>query len=203
MEFLLIASTHFLALLSPGPDFFLIMQAALRLPLRYLISIAGGISLANGVYLYCAVFGIEVLKSNEWLTTSLKYGGACYLLFIGTMLLKNKNRPTAQDQQSRFFLQTPHLGKQFIVGFLSAILNPKNMLFYFSLFTVVVSSETSLSVRCLYALWMCGTVFIWDCMISIFLTHPQVKILFSNTITYIEKFTGIMLTVLGLSLPFF
>ena len=32
MEFLLIASAHFLALLSPGPDFFLILQTALRLP---------------------------------------------------------------------------------------------------------------------------------------------------------------------------
>ena len=32
MEFLLLASAHFLALLSPGPDFFLIMQASLRLP---------------------------------------------------------------------------------------------------------------------------------------------------------------------------
>ena len=35
MEFLLLATAHFLALLSPGPDFFLIMQASLRLPLRY------------------------------------------------------------------------------------------------------------------------------------------------------------------------
>lgn len=32
MEFLLLASTHFLALLSLGPDFFLIMQTSLGLP---------------------------------------------------------------------------------------------------------------------------------------------------------------------------
>lgn len=32
MEFLLSASAHFLALLSPGPDFFLIMQTSLHLP---------------------------------------------------------------------------------------------------------------------------------------------------------------------------
>ena len=37
MEFLLIASAHFLALLSPGPDFFLLMQAALRLPASTLL----------------------------------------------------------------------------------------------------------------------------------------------------------------------
>ena len=33
MEFLLIAVAHFLALLSPGPDFFLVVRSALRLPL--------------------------------------------------------------------------------------------------------------------------------------------------------------------------
>ena len=32
MEFLLLASAHFLALLIPGPDFFLKIQASLRLP---------------------------------------------------------------------------------------------------------------------------------------------------------------------------
>ena len=72
MEFLLVATAHFLALLSPGPDFFLILQAALRLPLRYAISVCAGIAAANGVYLIVAVLGLETVREMSGLMTVLQ-----------------------------------------------------------------------------------------------------------------------------------
>jgi len=63
MEFFLIAFAHFFALLSPGPDFFLIIQTAVRMPKRCIVSISAGISLANACYIIAAITSLEVLRN--------------------------------------------------------------------------------------------------------------------------------------------
>ncbi len=199
MEFILLASAHFLALLSPGPDFFLILQTTLRYPLRYAISVCAGISLANGVYLAIAVLGLEMVRDNPLLTQILKYAGALYLIYLGVMLLRAP-RNTFTIEKAPSFLQKPSLAKQFNLGFLSGILNPKNIIFYFSIFTVMVSPETPLYLRCIYALWMTSIVFIWDAIIVISIGSKRVKRMLGESIFYIEKISGIMLAFFGVLL---
>lgn len=199
MEFLFLASAHFLALLSPGPDFFLIMQASLRLPLRFGFAICTGIALANGIYLLLAVIGFEAVRETSWLFSTLKYLGASYLLFIGVMLLRApKKKPGTQEESS--FLQIENMQRQFFIGFMSAILNPKNIIFYLSLFTAMVSVETELLTRCLYAMWMMSVVFIWDCAVVMTIGRDQVKKWLGDCIFYIEKLSGAALTGFGILL---
>ena len=201
MEFLLIATAHFFALLSPGPDFFLIMRASLRLPLRFGVAICLGISIANGVYLCFAVLGLEVIRELDWLFVLLKYLGAAYLLFLGVMLLRAPRQNFA-EQGNNNFLQVHNLRRQFLIGFMSAILNPKNALFYLSLFTVMVSEQTGFLMRCFYALWMVTIVFLWDCFILVALGNKKVKNWLGEGVYYLEKLSGVALSCFGLALPF-
>lgn len=201
MEFLLIASAHFLALLSPGPDFFLIMQASLRLPFRYAIGVCAGITAANALYLIFAVFSLEIIRETTWLMMVLKYLGAIYLVFLGFMLLRTPIR-SFSPQSTGNFLQVHHFGKQFFIGFMSGFLNPKNVIFYLALFTVMVSDKTGLVMRCLYALWMVAIVFIWDCGVILVIGRDQVRQRLGRSVFVIEKISGIMLTFFGLLLPF-
>ncbi len=199
MEFLLIATAHFLALLSPGPDFFLIMQAALRMPIRYAISVCAGITVANALYLLVAVFSLEVVRETIWLITTLKYLGAFYLVFLGIMLLRTPIRSLDQ-QDSTGFLQVHHLGQQFLIGFLSGILNPKNVIFYLALFTVMVSDKTAFPTRCLYALWMTTVVFVWDSGVVMLIGRERVREWFGRSVFVVEKISGVVLTIFGLLL---
>jgi threonine/homoserine/homoserine lactone efflux protein len=48
-QFLMIAAAHFLALLSPGPDFFLIARTSLSAGWRVAGGVCLGIAVANGV----------------------------------------------------------------------------------------------------------------------------------------------------------
>lgn len=201
MEFLILASAHFLALLSPGPDFFLIMQASLRLPLRYGFAICAGIALANGVYLLLAVLGFEVISDTTWLLFLFKYLGAAYLLFLGIMLLRTSKK-TFNNHEESSFLHVKSMRRQFFIGFMSAILNPKNIIFYFSLFTVMVSTETGFPTRCMYALWMMSVVFLWDCFVVLSVSQEKVKTWLENYIFYIEKISGTALALFGIFLPF-
>jgi len=199
MEFLLIASAHFMALLSPGPDFFLILQTALRMPLRYAFAVCFGIAAANGLYLIIAVTSLEAVREMTNLMFILKYFGGAYLLYIGIMMLRAPLRSLEYTNRKNI-LWVKSIKRQFTMGFMSAILNPKNAIFYLSLFTVMVSSETSLFVRSLYALWMTGIVLIWDLGVAGLLGNQKIKQWLGRWIFGIEKFAGAMLALFGILL---
>lgn len=201
MEFLLLASAHFLALLSPGPDFFLILQASIRLPKRYGTALCAGIATANFLYLVCAVFGVEVLKKWTILMLAMKYLGACYLIFLGFMFLRAPARILQINEPSGIHL-IHDWTRQYSVGFLSGILNPKNAVFYLSLFTVMVSEATPIQVRGLYAIWMTSVVFFWDIFVLSTFGQKAVQKRLGGGIFVIEKLSGAVLMLFGLMLPF-
>lgn len=199
MEFLLIASAHFLALLSPGPDFFLILQTALRLPLRYAFAVCAGIASANGLYLLLAVLGLETIRQWTGLMVVLRFLGAAYLLSIGILLLRAPMRPLESGSPTSM-LHVQSLRQQFTIGFMSGMLNPKNAIFYLSLFTAMVSPQTSLGMRGLYGLWMASLVLFWDMGVAMALGNKRIKARLGHWIFRIEKFSGAMLALFGVLL---
>ncbi len=199
MEFLFIASAHFMALLSPGPDFFLIMQTALRLKLRYAFAVCTGIAVANGVYILFAVTGLEAVKQMPTLMLFLQYAGSAYLAYIGILLLRAPMR-TLDSGEPVGILHVQNEKKQFMIGFMSGILNPKNAIFYLSLFTVMVSPRTNLTVRSLYGCWMFGIVLVWDMSVALLIGHRRIKNMLGRWLFRIEKFSGVMLTCFGILL---
>ncbi len=199
MEFLFIASAHFMALLSPGPDFFLIMQTTLRLKLRYAFAVCAGIAAANGVYLILAVAGLEAVKQMKALMLFLQYGGSAYLVYIGILLLCAPMRPLDLGEAVGI-MHVQNLKRQFIVGLMSGILNPKNAIFYLSLFTAMVSPRTSFTIRSLYGFWMVGVVLTWDMGIALLIGHRRIKNHLGRWLFRIEKFSGVALTCFGLLL---
>lgn len=200
MEFLFIASAHFMALLSPGPDFFLIVQTSLRLSRLYALALCCGIAAANGVYIVIAIAGLEILRDNVVIVTFLKYLGGLYLIYIGISLLRAPKCDIENHGDSTFFLHRKSISTQFSLGFLSALLNPKNGIFYLSLFTVMVGESTSMMIRCLYGVWMCGVVLLWDMFVAMLLSNSRVRAVFGRGIYVIEKTTGVALAGFGLVL---
>ncbi len=199
MEFILIASAHFLALLSPGPDLFLIMRTALRMPMRYAFSVCAGITTANAIYLIIAVLGLEAVRDMNPLMSVLKYLGSGYLIYIGYLLLRAPQRPISQNAEGGVLHQSSFV-HQFALGFTSAILNPKNAIFYLSLFTVMVSAETPLIARALYGLWMVSIVFAWDMGVAVVLGNRRAKSYLERWIFGLEKLSGLMLSLFGILL---
>ena len=64
---------HFLALISPGPDFLLVVRSALRNSRRRAIGVALGISLANGIYIVLCIIGVgAAIAHSLWLMMTLK-----------------------------------------------------------------------------------------------------------------------------------
>lgn len=160
-QFLILAGAHFLALLSPGPDFFLLLNHSLAHGARAGFRTAAGIACGNGVFILTAVLGLHWLAGQQGLLTLLHGGGCLYLAWLGWQFwratpgrLTPSTAPTGASAPSCF-----------LRGFASAILNPKNALFYLSLFAVL-AGDSSLGARALAGAWMFGAVLAWDCLVS-------------------------------------
>ncbi len=89
-SFLALALAHFVALLSPGVDFFIILTNSSKYGKLSGIITSVGIALANLVYILLALFGISLIKDNETVFITIKILGSLYLLYIGYLLLTSK-----------------------------------------------------------------------------------------------------------------
>lgn len=194
-EFGILALAHFLALISPGPDFFLIVGTSVREGASKAVGVCLGIAAANGVYILFALTGFAILKSNPEVFGAMKTVGALYLLYLGVMLLKASQR-TVCSNAAEEKTATSH-GRLFAAGFLSAILNPKNAVFYLSLFTAMVGKETPQGIQAMYGLWMFSAVLGWDLLISRTMGSETVKGCLDNYTHWIEKGSGGVLFLLG------
>jgi len=92
-----LALSHFVALLSPGPDFFLLVGYAIRYRLRGSVGLCIGIAAGNGLYIILAVIGWGILRHAPLLFTVIELLGAAYLLWIGSLLIRSRPTTLALD----------------------------------------------------------------------------------------------------------
>lgn len=194
--FAVLAIAHFLALLSPGPDFFLIVGHAVRHRLRGAIFICVGIALGNAVYIVVAIAGWSAIKHSPVIYLLLEIAGALYLLWMGYMLIRSSRRstPLLVDNSSSL----PPLG-QFFIGLGSALLNPKNAVFYLTLMTVIIGANASLAQQVFSGAWMALLVFIWDVGLAAAISLPRVQLALQKRIPLIEGVAGVFLILIALS----
>ena len=136
--FITVAVAHFLALLSPGPDFVLVVKSAIKNGPRKSIGVAFGIASANALYIALCLIGVgSLLASSIVIMIALKIAGGLFLIYLAIMALRAKKKDYKDlelTEADNHQVETTFV-KEFLTGFMSGILNPKNLLFYLSLLT--------------------------------------------------------------------
>lgn len=201
-EFLLIASAHLLAVASPGPDFAIVMRQSLIFGRKPAIVTSIGIGLAIFVHVAIALIGVGALiKSTPWLFTSIKIAGAVYLGYIGFQAIRATKSDGKSQELSADGEQMP-LAKAFRQGFITNVLNPKATLFFFSLFSSLISLTTPLKIQALYGIWMAFATGVWFVSLSLLLSQQRVRQFFANFGHWIDRILGVFLIGLALVLLF-
>ena len=192
--FLALALAHFVALLSPGPDFFLLVGYAARYRLRGSAGLCLGIAMGNGFYIVLVIIGWSMLRHVTWIFTLIELLGALYLLWIGLHLIRSRPQLlTLHDTHSH----CPSLSMQILIGLGSALLNPKNALFYLALMTSLLGPDVTLLQQSVSGIWMVTVVLVWDLAVVSFIALPGVQRRLSNNIWKIERVAGGVLMVFG------
>ena len=195
-QFLIIALAHFLALLSPGPDFFLVARTSVSGGWRIASGACLGIALANGAFIAMAFTGLSILREGSTLFMALQLAGAAYLLYIGTQFLRYAGHSNLAAVAGNGAV--PGGWRSLAMGFLSGILNPKNALFYASLASMVANSSVGWKV--VYASWMFSMVLLWDLLVAVAIGNQRVLQRFARSLPWLERASGVMLIVLAVGL---
>lgn len=194
--FLLIASAHFLALLSPGPDFFLIARSSLAHGWRVASGACLGIALGNGLFILLAFAGTSALQPDSTEFLALQLIGCAYLLYLGAQFIRHAGRSALVVNASA---TNANWHRATGMGLFSALLNPKNALFYASLATLLSGPYASAGWKLVYGLWMFGVVLIWDLLIAVLIGNRRVLQRFQRALPWLERGSGALLVLLALA----
>ncbi|MDB5038115.1 MAG: lysine transporter LysE [Bacteriovoracaceae bacterium] len=201
VEFAIVAGAHILAVMSPGPDFALIVKSSLSQTRKIAILTALGIALGICIHISYCLFGIAILILKfPALYSIIRYLGASYLIYLGIQCLLETGRAhkIRNAVEKKFKPMNP--AKSVFTGFLTNALNPKATLFFLSLFTQVVRTDTPWWIQSLYGMEMIAATFIWFSCVALFITTPRFKGRFERALVFLVPAMGVLLLAFGLKL---
>ena len=203
-EFLTIATLHFLAVASPGPDF--------AVTTRYSISYgrhAGrwvALGIGTGIFLHVAysVLGVAlVIHRYQWVYGSLLLLGAGYLGWLGWQAIQAQPS-AAPANQGVGISQAEHLSlpasKAFRIGFLTNGLNVKATLFFLALFSTVIAPSTPTLIKVGYGIYMAVATAAWFLLLATLITWPPFLNRLWAISHWIDRAMGVALLGLALKL---
>jgi threonine/homoserine/homoserine lactone efflux protein len=220
-ECIIVATIHVLSLISPGPDFLMIVKNTTRYGRHTGLWTGVGIAMGESIHAGYSILGLGLIMSKSVVIMSvIKYLGGGYLFYIGAkslwgqrevFLLKNKTSlsypgvaPSDSQPSSSGFAEIPiaELTPLQAVrqGFFTNVLNPKAALFTIGLFTIVVSPHTPIWLQIAYALFIVFSTLAWFALVSFFLSAEPIKSSFGRAKQWIELTTGSILVLLGAKL---
>jgi RhtB (resistance to homoserine/threonine) family protein len=191
-----VALVHLLAVISPGPDFVMIVRNSIIYSRKTAVYSAIGLGLGILVHVMYSLVGIGfIISQSIILFTVIKFFGAAYLIYLGYKSLSSK--PSNLDIKAIHVKSDLSRWQAVRIGFLTNILNPKVTLFFFSLFTLVINPETPLGIKIFMGLEMAFVTFLWFAVVAYLMSHQLVKSRVHKIQHIAEKFIGIVLIDLG------
>jgi len=204
VEFITIMFAFGIGAISPGPDFAMVLRQSITHGRQTAIFTSLGIASAILIHGTYTVLGLGLIVSQSiFLFSVLKYAGAAYLIWLGIGALRapapgegaidlSNSDGKTQNGQSPL--------KAFSIGFLTNLLNPKAVLFFVALFSVLVSAQTPAIWQSLYIVSMAILLFVWFALVSMFFTAPKVRSRFYRMGKWFNRITGVALILLALRL---
>lgn len=211
---LTLVTVHVIALMSPGPDFALVVQNAGRYGRQTGISIALGLSLGILMHSILSLTGASLLiHQHPMLFALLQATGGSYLLWLGIGAVKSiimplwrakrssvnahpaeQSTPSSKEQPQQLLANR----KQALMkGFTTNILNPKALVFFISLLSTLVPADMSLTgkISAIVILWL--TAFMWFALLAWLLTGKRLQQKLQYAAPYIDGICGVLFISIG------
>jgi len=200
VEFGKVAAAHLLAVVSPGPDFAIVLRQSLGYGRRAAVWTSIGIGAAILLHVSYSLAGIGLLirQSAVWFDV-LKFAGAAYIGWMGIRALRAgpDDRTPVNGVNA---LGTGTRRSAFLTGFLTNALNPKAAMFFIALFATVISAETPKWAQAGYGAWMWMATTAWFCFVSVMVTREDVRSRFLKYGHWVSRVLGVVLIGFAVSL---
>lgn len=202
---LTLASIHFIALMSPGPDFALVVQNATRHGRQTGLYIALGLSVGILLHSLFSLTGVSYLVHQHPLLYSvLQLLGGSYLLYLGIGALRGviatiKN-PLSDQPSKNSNLVISNKRQAFTKGFATNILNPKALVFFVSLMSSLVPVGMSVTGKGIALVILFGLSLLWFSSLTWMLSTQRLQTRLQQAGIYIDGLCGVVFTLVGSSI---
>ena len=201
-QFLVIAVAHLFAVISPGPDFFLIIRQSFLYGRRKTILTSLGI--ASGILVhtsYCTL-GLSFILTHTLIYNIFKMLCAIYLFYLGFksfFSVHDKNLFNNKNSIENNIHDVITYFSAYKQGFITNVFNVKASLFFISLYSFI-NLQTPKYILFSYGLWMTFITGIWFMFLTVLLTSKKVNKLTYDYHKYINKFMGIVLIYIAIKI---
>ncbi len=195
-------SVHIIALMSPGPDFALVVDHARRYGRKTGLTIAFGLSIGILLHSIFSLTGASLLIQQQPMIFSLlQLSGGSYLMWLGGKGLYSLFKVSAQHSaHSNDSLTLPPSRYAFITGLTTSLLNPKALIFFLSLLSTLIPPDITITtkVSVVGALWF--TSLLWFGALAWILTKAKSQQVLQRFSVYIDGICALIFTLIGGSL---
>lgn len=190
---------HFCALITPGPDFFLVSQTAVSRSRKDAVLVAFGICLGAMVWSLLALMGLNIIfEKMAWLKQGLLVAGGLYLCWLGYQMLRSAFSKGEQSIKQIVLPQSPYLF--FMKGLLTNLSNPKAVIYFGSVFSLFLANPLFDQHHSLLFLIIVIETLLWFLVVAFVFSLPTFRTAYQNFAKWIDGISGGIFTLLGVYL---
>ena len=202
---------HTVALISPGPDFAIMVKIATQQRRNTALAAAAGISVAILAHTILSLTGVSlVIKSSHILYLVVQIAGASYLAWMGFSALRsgmaiwrkplasvddeaNDNvQDTSADSVSKICVIPMSQRQGFLTGLYTNLLNPKALVFFLTLFSALITPDVTASTKLVSAVLLFVLSLAWFGLLAVMLSKAQVQLKLQRLTPIIDVVIGVI-----------
>jgi len=200
MLFLTVALVHFVALMSPGPDFFFVSQTAVSRSRKEAMMGVLGITAGVMVWAAVALLGLNlILAKMAWLHTIIMVGGGLYLCWMGYQMLRGALKKEAANSDAPQ-VELAAGGRSFVKGLLTNLANPKAIIYFGSVFSLFVGDSVGASARWGIFVLIVVETFAWFALVASVFALPRIRRGYQRMAKWIDGVAGAFFAGFGIHL---
>ena len=194
--FLTIAVLHWVALVTPGVNFVLILQLAAGSPRSVSLSAAAGITTVTFLWALLAILGMgAAFSAHPALRQGFQIAGGAYLCYVAWKLWRS---PAAVATEVKAV--TTSRRAAFRMGFITNVFNPKTALFFGSVFATALPPSPGPAVLAGAVLLCWFNAVVWHVFLALAFSHGRVQSAYQRGRTVFNRGAAGLVGAFGLRL---
>jgi threonine/homoserine/homoserine lactone efflux protein len=183
---LTLAAVHLVGMAVPGPNVVAVSQTAVASSRRAAIAVATGVATAALMWATTAQAGLAALLwSIDGVNVLLRTVGAALLIVLGARLIANP-KPAAREAPDVH----ESLGHFYVRGIVVNLSNPKSLVYFTSIFTVLVPGDASPAIRIAAVVIVVAESASWHSLLALLFSLKQPRRLYARFGAWIDRAVG-------------
>ncbi|WP_111895676.1 LysE family transporter [Acinetobacter sp. MB5] len=195
--FTMLIFIHFCALITPGPDFFLVSQTAISRSRKEAVAVVLGITVGVMFWSLLALLGLNILfEKMAWLKHILLICGGLYLCWLGVQMLGSafSKKPLTINTDLQLSKSTASC---FMKGMLTNLSNPKAVIYFGSVFSLFLTNPVLEHLHAALFVTISVETLLWFLFVTFVFSLPACKAAYQRSVKWIDGISGGIFTLFG------